>query len=712
MSSIHFLYYYKSVGLVTLSDKFVKCKEIETSPFYYNIIQLTSAEFYQIYSIPGGETGFIRPELKYDLLLEPYEGVLERYKIIDRKLVLVYRTFNLTSSNVNRYNYLLKVYLHYNILYNTTDLTLIPSFNSISNYHPSSFKITGSPYSFSNNSNLQIFTQEQISRIVDNIRYSYEFSVYFYTRYTTMFGFTEFLNGDRLEFDEDTTKYLDIILKLDGLYPDEYLKYYLLSDKPLPDNRDSGDLGYYRVKTGNLDFDCAENYCARLKEITRPFINVSRLSSFTKQFIRRLQGDDLLMEFFLDLTELTEENFDISRDDRNPISQIYNSMLDVKQTALKKVLRKMLKEAIQRGETLCVPFENLSDADILIIARMHNLDKDTPIKDVCKILNKKLITSIERVTIRSKLKSWMDTRWDYEIKCDVFEEIDEEALNKLARLYNIDESLSRIQICSKLSEILEEKRKIYTETIKEKSCSNNTDLLGNDVSDIDYRRLITLEQLGQTYCFDIDDIYKNMFVQKNTKNPYTNIPFSEKQQKDVKEKYKIFKTLRGDKFDEDIYIGETKLRPIVSQLFDRLGFAPNQEKLMVEDEKFFNIFLKSLDNYGIRLKLNLTSNHLQNKIHVIQKLIKWGDKNNLIIIGQAWIYTLLVDALVRRSLSDLARIKKTAKFEDLEIVIVAIDENILPENIGEIGVDRDKVLEIAKRKRISQYYINLIENTK
>jgi hypothetical protein len=61
-------------------------------------------------------------------------------------------------------------------------------------------------------------------------------------------------------------------------------------------------------------------------------------------------------------------------------------------------------------------------------------------------------------TLKDKLKSIMDKRWDYEIQCDIFEGLSRPELRKIANAYGIDSNLTRLEICKALADILEQKR--------------------------------------------------------------------------------------------------------------------------------------------------------------------------------------------------------------------------------------------------------------
>ena len=60
----------------------------------------------------------------------------------------------------------------------------------------------------------------------------------------------------------------------------------------------------------------------------------------------------------------------------------------------------------------------------------------------------------------------------------------------------------------------------YAVTFKNKSFTNNTTLVGKELSKIKKRYIYTLLENNKWYCFDIRELYKH--IKNNNKNPYTN----------------------------------------------------------------------------------------------------------------------------------------------------------------------------------------------
>lgn len=257
--------------------------------------------------------------------------------------------------------------------------------------------------------------------------------------------------------------------------------------------------------------------------------------------------------------------------------------------------------------------------------------------------------------IKNKLRNWLDERWDYEIKCDVFKAVDIEELKALARLYDIDDTGSRIAICTKLSKILNDKKKEYEEVLgKDRiECLNDTDpITSTEVKDIDSRSLISIRQENRTYCFDIEGLYSNIFRNNNIKNPYNNVEFDDETIKSIKNSYKKFIALKGKKFDADAYSTQTNLKALVTQLTNYLPYTSGIEKFLSADRRLTNEFVRELARDGMVINIPQLDENvrihplkdtklIQEKIYIIQKLIKMivaSDNAISYALTDIWVY--------------------------------------------------------------------------
>ncbi len=258
------------------------------------------------------------------------------------------------------------------------------------------------------------------------------------------------------------------------------------------------------------------------------------------------------------------------------------------------------------------------------------------------------------MSLKEKLKNWLDSRWNYQIQCDVFDGLDREEINRIAQKYDISISLSRTEICSKLAKILQDKKEAYKKTLQEDLCANTMDpISGTDVQDIDSRELLTISQNDQQYCFEIEGIYKNVFVNNNPKNPYTNVPFDEEALKYIEEEYEKFKLLKGKKFDMDVYSSETNLGAMVNQLSNYLPYTVGIEKFLGANRHTVNNFLNILLEYynvsipsgwgifpeNVVIPVEKDIQLREYKITIVRELIKWIVNNDYMNVREAWLDT-------------------------------------------------------------------------
>lgn len=133
-----------------------------------------------------------------------------------------------------------------------------------------------------------------------------------------------------------------------------------------------------------------------------------------------------------------------------------------------------------------------------------------------------------RSIIKKKLISLLEDNWDKKIEYKLFYNLTEKEMEEIKSLYNLDKSLSKLQVYKKLSEILEDKKLLYKTPRKQ------------GVSDV-LRNKININQEGKTYSFDVETLYKDVFINDKYKNPYTDIPFDEYSLYKIEEEYENLK---------------------------------------------------------------------------------------------------------------------------------------------------------------------------
>lgn len=251
--------------------------------------------------------------------------------------------------------------------------------------------------------------------------------------------------------------------------------------------------------------------------------------------------------------------------------------------------------------------------------------------------------------IRRKLKNWLSDKWNYEILCDVFEGLNKEELNKIASIYAIDTNLSRLEICDKLSKILDAKKNEYQRTLDAQECHNSQDpISGTDIELIDPRDVITVVQNDKKYCFEIEGLYKNVFLNNNSKNPYTNVPFNQEQISFIEKEYEKFKMLKGTKFDIDAYSTDSSLTAMTSQLLNYLPYTTGIKYFIDADRVHINDFIIQLYEYNVLIDtwgVNPEQTDIpvakdtklrEFKIKLIRQLINYIVQDDYFPVREAW----------------------------------------------------------------------------
>jgi ankyrin repeat protein len=205
-----------------------------------------------------------------------------------------------------------------------------------------------------------------------------------------------------------------------------------------------------------------------------------------------------------------------------------------------------VKLLLSKGASINFPIDQISDPKI----KKYLINRKT----------------LWKSTVREKLMTKMESTYNYrsEKVCDVFNVLNKEELVMVANLYNIDEKLSRFQICQKLKDILDGKIKGKEEALG--TCNNvETGILQTDIKDIDPRSFFTFEQNGKIYCEEVEALYEQIFVHGITKNAFTNQPFSEAIKNRIEKHYQIY--------IKDRILEEEKPQESLSALYAKLhGF--------------------------------------------------------------------------------------------------------------------------------------------
>jgi ankyrin repeat protein len=263
-----------------------------------------------------------------------------------------------------------------------------------------------------------------------------------------------------------------------------------------------------------------------------------------------------------------------------------------------------VKLLLSKGASINFPIDQISDPKI----KKYLINRKT----------------LWKSTVREKLMTKMELMYDYRSQkvCDVFNVLNKEELVMVANLYNIDEKLSRFQICQKLKDILDGKIKGKEEALG--TCNNvETGILQTDIKDIDPRSFFTFEQNGKIYCEEVEALYEQIFVHGITKNAFTNQPFSEDIKKRVKKHYNIY--------IKDRILEEEKPQESLSALYAKLhGFL----YYPVTNTKFEDSGREDLKEFVSSLPIWVQgdSDLLEYKKNIIKGLIEYIENDQDVVV--------------------------------------------------------------------------------
>jgi hypothetical protein len=684
---MRYIYYYIDIGYLLLSSTKIECKETELgNPFYYTIIEVPEQDEYIVYSEPGEDLTFEDPGLKFMFELETSKNITEYYDKSDEEyhedqLDLIFRKYRLTLDDLDRYNSLLQLHLQYHSMYSTEDSTQLVSYVSIANYHPSDFTSKGGPYSYERGDrSLDFDTARKYFIEVTN---GYEVIKGMRARYPWYYRHSEGFNTDYEIVEEYIVSQIPEILlgeyynRQQGSYPDTTLQlavfYYIFSDRILDYSPTLEN--YYNLKKMNYDFDCEqEDACDTIYKVLskyrsfysiyeQPYHNGPKRNDkpVVKNYLRNLHKNGLLDKFLKELAGVYLPDIKVYAYS-NLITYIY---VQVRET-IKKTIARIFREIIREKFTVESIEEALKKEETFIIgfiADIHNIPiyafDDPNFRRVCEqifVVLKQIAykLSLDKNSLKNRLKYMMNKRWDYEVQCDIFEGLDKEAIDTIASAYGIDTNLSRMQICNALADILEQKKSLQKKIIEEARCTNETDLsFTTDVRDIDYRKFITVKQDDRYYCFDIEEMYNNLQI--TDKNPFTGVSFDESEIQRINEEYKKYLALRGKRFDEEKYQAGTTLSLLIGDLFSLMPYSGYASKLKEANRELLEVFIQFLGFYRVPVDIKIREDLNLTKIEFAQKLLKIMRNNPdyQMPVTVAWKEALIVDAINRHSSKEL-----------------------------------------------------------
>lgn len=568
-----YLYNFTENNLLFLSDKNVPTKEPQEKYFHYVVTPLQDKQYYEIYtsfidgSITINEYDSYPEEdsmvIKHDLKLTLYKNITQYYNhISEGEFSLIHRKYIFSKEDVNKYNDLLSFYILYGMAYIAKNVYILPTVSSIINHHPSEFYTNNHPYTFEKNKNIiQSFGKNETLEARKLITEHFGLRTIFYDRYMT---FLEHSSGDYTpepEYDENS--YTEERYKKMS----SYLKHFFEIDS---DNR------YIRRYAILMLAEDLKN-------------NPQVVSNY---FIKNDDLDTVYCEYDKNICNIPEY---VKKYYENGQSSL------VRETIIRLYRQNLLDDVIK----------DINKSSIIAKKRGNFIN------ELYYIFNRK------KFDLKNKLKNYMSERWDYEILCDVFEGIDTKSIKELAFMYDIDTDLTRLQICTELSKILNRKKEEYKKIAS--NCANTDDpISGNEVADIDSREVITIEQSGKQFCFEIEGLYE--YIKKDKLNPYTRQPFSDEQLETIKEEYFKLKKLKGRKFDADNYKYETSLHALIIKLINLLPYTSGTENFISANLQKIKKFVNLLNYAQINIKIDLNNPQVSlemKKRTILESLIKY-----------------------------------------------------------------------------------------
>ncbi len=631
-----YLYNFTKNNLLFLSDKDIPTKEAIGSYFHYVVTRLENKPYHQVYirfdgnmTIEGSDSYPQKDSIniRYDLKVTPYKNITEYYEYTD-KFILTYRKYIFFKEDVNKYNDLLSFHILYSMTYHANNVYILPTISSILNHHPSEFSTNIHPYTFNKNKSIiRSFGKDEALKTCKLITKHIGLQIILKRRYNLIFQDKEPIDESSepqmYHQDYKISQYLEHFFEIYDNNMKDARRYFILMFAEDLKNNPQVIASSYFVKNDNLDsLICKYNK----KDPTRCDI---------PQHVKDYIGNKHLYSL---------ERETIIRLDKQGLLDDF--IKDIRQSSISIV----------------------NNYNPQVIETLYN------------------IFSIQKLNLKNKLKSYMSKRWNYEILCDVFEGLDMRSIKELASLYNIDANLTRIQICTELSKILDRKKEEYKRAVS--NCTNSNDpISGNDVENIDPRESITLEQDGKQFCFEIEGLHE--YIIKDKSNPYTRQPFSDEQIETIQKEYSKFRKLKGSKFDADTYKYETSLHALTVKLVNFLPYTSGVEKFTKANlEKIIN-FVDILNYIGVDIKVDLYNPQTSletKKRTILEQLIKYIVKKSYWSVKIAWNKVFMNNREVFSPVDDNKLIKAitTENFENLSKYIrEGVDVNEVHPILGE-----------------------------
>ena len=192
-------------------------------------------------------------------------------------------------------------------------------------------------------------------------------------------------------------------------------------------------------------------------------------------------------------------------------------------------------------------------------------------------------------------------RFKWQELCDVSSDVSVGVLRGLALEAGIPSAatLSRRELCAAFSRLWSSQVADLTTALPD--CTNGRGLMQYPVADTPPEFFYRYTHDGTVYCDDIRHLYEH--VRNSTKNPYTNLPYSQQIIDDIRATYRRLRatTRSMADFDEDeeVVSFSSNLSRKLAELMSRLYYPNDAELFRGASEVHFSVFVQSLYDFGV-----------------------------------------------------------------------------------------------------------------
>ena len=192
-------------------------------------------------------------------------------------------------------------------------------------------------------------------------------------------------------------------------------------------------------------------------------------------------------------------------------------------------------------------------------------------------------------------------RFKWQELCDVSSDVSVGVLRGLALEAGIPSAatLSRRELCAAFSRLWSSQADDAATALP--GCTNERGLMQYPVADTPPEFFYRYTHDGTVYCDDIRHLYEH--VRNSTKNPYTNLPYSQQIIDDIRATYRRLRatTRSMADFDEDeeVVSFSSNLSRKLAELMSKLYYPNNPELFRSASEVHFSVFVQSLQDFGV-----------------------------------------------------------------------------------------------------------------